>query len=155
MTMAPRALLLVVSPRPLTARQGQPRHLVHGVAQLLVAGEAKRHPHLLPTPHGHGHHPRVRLQMPKRLAPPRRAHSVGTVTPCLPTGSVRAHTAAGMLAKKSSIACRYLATAAMTAANSVTSACISRLLARTTCGGTGRCGAFRLVHSSVVRAALR
>src|SRR6266496_4149203 len=67
MMMAPRSLLVVVGPRPLTALQGQPCQLVHGVAQLLVAGEAEPHHHLFPAAHGDGHHPRLCLQMPKRL----------------------------------------------------------------------------------------
>jgi hypothetical protein len=85
--------------------------VIDHVPQRLVAGEAELDdPLLLAAPLRDWHGAGLRLQMPKRRPPPRgiprRAHSVGAVMPCLPIGSVRAHCAAGMLAKKSSIASR-------------------------------------------------
>ncbi len=74
--------------------------------------------------------------------------------PCLPIGSVRAHCAAGMLAKKSSIAFRYRATAATTGTSCSTKVRINRALARTTWAGTGNCGCRRRAHSSPVRASV-
>src|SRR5713226_728066 len=87
-------------------------------------------------------------------ASPRRAQSVGAVIPCLPIGSVRAHWAAGMRAKKSSIVFRYCATATTTGVNCSTKLCINRALARTTWAGTGNWGCWRTFQRSPMRASL-
>src|SRR4030095_14228376 len=71
MRVSPRALLVVVRPRPYTRQHRKERHLIDHGPQRLVAGAAELDdPRLLAAPLGHGDSAGVGLQMPKRLPPP-------------------------------------------------------------------------------------
>src|SRR4029450_1594619 len=61
MIVAPRPLLLVVCPGPLTLPQREKRHLIDDVAQRLVTGEAEPNDPLLAAPDRHGHGARMPL----------------------------------------------------------------------------------------------
>src|SRR4030095_16092357 len=75
--VAPGALRGVVPSRPLAPPQREERHMVDDVAQRLVAGKAEPDDVLLAAADRHGHRPGLRLQMPKRLPPARRAPQAG------------------------------------------------------------------------------
>src|SRR5512132_3818422 len=69
MTVAPRPLLVVVRPGPLTLPQREERHLIHEVPQRLVAGEAEMDDPLMATLDRHRHGAGVPLEVLKRLPP--------------------------------------------------------------------------------------
>jgi hypothetical protein len=112
MRVSPRALLILVRSGPRTREQREERYLINDVPQRLVA--AKRNwttrcclPLRLVTGTVPACACRCRNDSQRPGASPRRAQSVGAVMPCFPIGGVRVHCAAGMRAKKSSIAVRY------------------------------------------------
>src|SRR4030095_2717096 len=71
MIVAPRPLLVVVCPGPLTLPQREERHLIDDVTHRLVTGVADPTDPLLTAADRHGHGAGMPLEVLPRLPPPR------------------------------------------------------------------------------------
>src|SRR5262245_9984899 len=112
MTMSPGPLLVVVRSGPGRRKQREVGRLIDHMPQRLVAGKAELDdPLLLAAPLRHGHGASVRLQMPKRLPPPRGIPEPGPEcrrgNPMFTDREGPGPLCRRILAKKSSMAFRY------------------------------------------------
>src|SRR5262249_9059382 len=85
MIVAPRPLLIVVGPAPLTLAPPEKRNLIDDVAQRLVTGEAEPNDPLLAAPDRHGYAASMPLEVLPRLPPLRGVPQKGPERRCRDT----------------------------------------------------------------------